>query len=379
MTTACLAPNGMNVYRGNAAPARLLVGTAKGVAVFERAAGAEWSVTGTVLDGQHISSMAIEPVRGAVFAGVHRGGVFYSPDLGRSWESRSDGIRINHVYSLACAVEDNQPVIYAGSEPVSAFVTRDEGRSWQELPGLRDMKGNEKWDFPMPPHVAHAKTIAIDPRDPKVVFVGIEQGGLFKTVDGGRTWRELDSYWRPEDEAYRDIHQCVLRPNHPDEVYMTGGMGLYASCDGGETWVHLTNRGFRLGYPDKLIFSPRDDRTMFMCGSMSNPGTWIKLHTANATVLVSRDLGESWSPAATGLPDPMTANLEAMCLYSWPSGFTLFAGTTDGGIFCSEDGAASWRRIASDLAPVSKVEHFRLLLPGAISAREGRAQRPASA
>ena len=53
------------------------------------------------------------------------------------------------------------------------------------------------------------------------------------------------------------MHQIVLRPNHPDEVYMTGGMGLYRSMDGGENWTHLTERhGFRIGYPDKLIFAP---------------------------------------------------------------------------------------------------------------------------
>ena len=59
---------------------------------------------------------------------------------------------------------------------------------------------------------------------------------------------------------------------------MTTGMGLYRSNDGGDTWTHLTpHHGFRIGYPDMLIFSPLDDRTMFMCGAFSNPGTWIEL------------------------------------------------------------------------------------------------------
>ena len=379
MTTACLAPNGMNVYRGDAASTRLLVGTSKGIALLERAPGQDWRPGPMALEGPHISSMVIEPVRGGLYAGVHRGGVMFSPDLGRSWEPRSAGIHIEHVYSLACAVENGEPVIFAGTEPVSAFRSRDEGRSWEELPGLSDMKGKEKWMFPMPPHVPHAKTIAVDPRDPKTVYVGVEQGGVFKTVDGGSSWRELDSYWSPEDEAYRDVHQLVLRPNHPDEVFMTSGMGLYRSTDGGETWDHMTERRtFRIGYPDKLIFSPRDDRTMFMCGAHANPGTWIQLHTANSTVVVSRDLGETWSIAAKGLPDPMTANLEALCLYAWPGGFDLFGGTTDGKVYFSDDGAETWRLIAGELAPVSKVEHYRLLLPGAVSSRGKRpTQAPA--
>ena len=91
MNTACLAPNGMSVYRGEGAASRLLVGTAKGVAVLERAPGQDWRLTGTELDGKHISSLLIEPVNGGVYAGVHRGGVFFSPDQGRTWEPRSDG------------------------------------------------------------------------------------------------------------------------------------------------------------------------------------------------------------------------------------------------------------------------------------------------
>lgn len=373
MTIACLAPNGMNVYRGGQPATRLLVGTSKGIAVFERAPGQDWQRSATLLEGQHISSMVLEPVKGGIYAGVHRGAVYFSGDRGDSWEARGSGISIEHVYSLTYAVADGKPVIYAGTEPPGVFRTRDQGRSWDELPGWRDMPGKDKWLFPMPPHIPHAKTIAVDPRDPRVFYVGVEQAGLFKTVDGGQSWRELDSYSRPDDESYRDVHQIVLRPNHPDELYMTTGMGLYRSTDGGESWGHLTYRNtFRIGYPDKLIFSPQDDRTMFICGSHANPGTWIKLHTADAVVMVSHDAGQSWSLASTGMPEPLSANLEAMCLYGWPGGFDLFTGTTDGKVYFSADGARSWRLIGSDLAPVSKVEHYRLLLPGAVSSRGNR-------
>ena len=143
-----------------------------------------------------------------------------------------------------------------------------------------------------------------------------------------------------------------------------------------QTWGHLTYRNtFRIGYPDKLIFSPRDDKTMFIAGSHANPGTWIKLHTADAAVMVSHDVGETWELATKGMPEPLTANLEAMCLYDAGSSFELFAGTTDGKVYCSDNGAESWRMIGSDLGPVSKVEHYRLLLPGAMSSRSAPGRR----
>jgi photosystem II stability/assembly factor-like uncharacterized protein len=370
MTTACLAPNGMSVFRGDASATKLLVGTAQGVALLERVPGKEWKLSGTTLEGKHVSSLLLEPVNGGVYAGIHRGGVFFSPDGGRTWEERSDGITLDHVYSLVYAIEEGRPIVYAGTEPPSLFRTRDEGRNWEELPGWREMPGKEKWVFPMPPKIPHAKTLAVDPRDPGTIFVGVEQAGLFKTSDGGGTWRELDAYSLPTDKSYRDVHQIVLRPNHPDEMYMTTGMGLYRTVNGGEDWTNLTQRdGFRIGYPDRVIFSPLDDRTMFMAGAFSNPGTWISLHRANATVLVSHDLGETWEQSSNGMPDPMTANLEAMSLYAGPDGFSLFAGATNGNIYSSDDGAQSWRLIG-DFAPVSKVDHYRLLLPGAVSSRQ---------
>jgi photosystem II stability/assembly factor-like uncharacterized protein len=112
---------------------------------------------------------------------------------------------------------------------------------------------------------------------------------------------------------------------------------------------------------------------MYLCGAFSNPGTWISLHRANATVLVSRDLGASWQPASNGMPDPMTANLEAMSLYAAPGGFSMFVGATNGNVYTSDDGGENWRLIG-DFAPVSKVDHYRLLLPGAVSSRQPAAQ-----
>ncbi len=364
MTTACLAPNGMMVYRGDAACTRLLVGTAKGVSILERAPGQDWAVTGLTMEGYHISSFVLEPVNGGIYCGIHRGhGVFYSADQGRTWEARGKGLKIDHVFTMGCTVENGRPVIYAGTEPVGFFRSYDEGKSWEELPSLANAEGRDKWVFPMKPNIPHVKAMASDPRDPKRIYAGVEQGGLFLSVDGGASWRELEEYAKPTDENYRDIHQIVMRPNHPDEVFLTTGMGLYRSENGGETWEHMTGRYDRVGYPNQIIFSPADDSTLYMCGSHRIPGKWRIEKEARATVLVSHDLGRNWESAAGGMPDPMKGNLEGMSVYQWSGGFSLFAGTTDGIVWCSDDAGAKWREIATELGPVSKVEHYTRLLP----------------
>ena len=73
--TTCLAPNGPMVYRDDAAPTRLLVGTTNGIVCLERAsANAPWRPADRLLEGRHISTLLSEPRRGGLFAGVHNGG-----------------------------------------------------------------------------------------------------------------------------------------------------------------------------------------------------------------------------------------------------------------------------------------------------------------
>src|SRR5579862_5445672 len=267
---ACLSPNGLNNHSGQERASQLLVGTAEGVSSLERE-GSGWRKAGRTLEGRHISSLLLEPKRGGIFAGVHGSGLYFSADGGATWEARMGGLAHEHVFSLSCTESNGQVTLYAGTEPAYLYRSTDYGESWQEVSSARQVPDLDKWTFPAPPHTGHFKTMAFDPRNASVLYAGVEQGALLKSTDGGRTWRELAGYSRPDDNVYKDIHQIRLRPTNPDEIFMTGGMGLYHSTDGGETWEHLTGRDFRIAYPDQIQFSPADDRVIFMSGSADNP------------------------------------------------------------------------------------------------------------
>jgi photosystem II stability/assembly factor-like uncharacterized protein len=359
---ACLSPNGQNLNRGEAAPTRLLVATLRGINLIERARpGAAWTDRGRTLDGHHCGSLMIEPKRGGIFAGMHSGGLYFSADGGTTWAKRDRGISIEQIFSLGYAHHGDKVALYAGTEPASMFRSDDYGESWIELPGVKETKGRDKWSFPSPPHLAHVKTMTIDPRDPDTIYTGVEQGDLLKTSDGGANWRVLDDYSKPSDWTYRDIHLVVVHPENSRELYMTTGMGLYRSLNAGDTWTLIVDNSFAIGYPDHLIVSPRDGNTMFMAGAGENPGTWRASHSAKATIARSRDRGATWADASKGLPAERRANIEAMSLAAYPDGFTLFAGDTDGVVYASDDAAESWTRIAGGLAPVSKGNHYRAL------------------
>jgi photosystem II stability/assembly factor-like uncharacterized protein len=356
----CLSPNGQNVHHGDAPPTRLLVATAGGVSILERASPSQsWQLVDVALPNQHPSALLFDAPGGGLFAGMHTGGLYFSADGGTSWQRRTNGLSVEQVFSLRAA----QSTVFAGTEPASLFRSRDYGLTWHELPSIHQVPNTDKWTFPAPPHAAHTKTMAIDPRDPDRMYVGIEQGALLRTTDGGVSWHEIEAYDTPADSWYRDIHQVVLRPSNPDEIFMNTGIGFYHSPDRGATWEHRTGPDSRVGYPDQLVFSPLDDNVLFITGAHRDPTTWRSARTADATVLTSDDAGRTWHEAATGLPSPMQHNIEAMSVAAFPGGFTLFIGDTGGNVYTSDDQAATWTCIATGLAPISKGGHYRAFQP----------------
>jgi photosystem II stability/assembly factor-like uncharacterized protein len=356
----CLSPNGRTTYVGEAPPRRLYVGTLDGVITLERAAlGAPWQTVGQALNGCHVSALLFEPRRGGVFAGLHAGGLFASADGGQTWRRKTCGLAYDQIWTLAGTERAGTMTLYAGTEPAHLYRSMDYGETWEERTGLLAVPGQEQWMFPPPPHVPHVKNLAFDPLDPDVFYVGIEQGALLKSVDGGDTWRELDAYYSADDVFYKDVHRLVIAPSEPRRLYMATGDGLYASGDQGETWVHLSPPTGLVGYPDSLLLAPDDDRTLFMAGGSAAPPEWRRAGNANAGVVHSRDGGRTWERAEQGLPTPLRANVEAMALAAWPGGFSLFLGTTDGDVFGSDDGGASWQAVALRLPPVSQSSHYR--------------------
>jgi photosystem II stability/assembly factor-like uncharacterized protein len=361
---ACLSPNGQNLCFGDAPPTRLLVATIRGINALERSdAGASWTDRGRTLDGHHCGSIMIEPGRGGIFAGMHDGGLYYSADGGETWELRTNGLTIEHAFSIGYAQRGDAVALYVGTEPASVFRSDDYGASWTEQTGIKENDGRDKWVFPSPPHLAHTKFLTIDRNDADTIYAGVEQGALFKTTDGGTTWREISHFSKPTDWTYRDVHLLAVHPDNAAEVYMTTGMGLYRSYDAGESWELLTDNDFRIGYPDHFIISPLDGNTMFMAGSAKDPGTWRTGKYADGTIMKTRDRATTWTDASNGFPVDRRPNIEAMSMASYPGGFMLYAGNTDGVVFASDDAAEHWTEIAGGLAPVSKGRHYRVLQP----------------
>ena len=350
----CLSHAGTSTYNSDSPSDKLLIGTAAGVYSFQRESLGQWRLTGKSLDACHVSTLFVEPTSGLLFAGVYKNGIFASADSGKSWEQRDQGLTEKDVYCINAARTDHNVKLYAGTEPARLFESDDLGGSWRELTTLRSVSSASDWTFPAPPHHAHVKNIAIDPRDPKKIYAGVEVGGLFKSADGGQSWKELHGF-------YADVHRLVLRPSEPEWIYLCTGDGLYHSRDGGEGWEHLTTNAMRIAYPDPLLVHPGKENLLFMAGAISTPGTWRKTHTADSRIARSRDGGKNWQILHQGLPEHLRGNVEALAMEVSNGSAALFAGTTDGDVFYSEDEGEHWDKIVAKLPPICKWGHQRNL------------------
>jgi photosystem II stability/assembly factor-like uncharacterized protein len=90
----------------------------------------------------------------------------------------------------------------------------------------------------------------------------------------------------------------------------------------------------------------------------------MKTHYAGAKISRSKDGGRNWEMLQNGLPERMQASIEALCLEDWGESVSLFAATTAGDVYCSDDAGERWSRIISGLAPISKGGHYEALAVG---------------
>jgi photosystem II stability/assembly factor-like uncharacterized protein len=347
---------GPTVFETAGPAGEILIGTANGVAWLTRASQeASWRVTSRALEGKHVSNLVEDPDTGRLFAGVHREGIFASDDGGHTWQRRDRGMEHVNIYSMSVARGEDGVRLYAGTEPAHLYESRDHGESWRELPSLRSVPSVKDWMFPAPPHVAHVKHITFDPRSADTIYASVEVGGAFKSTDAGRTWRQLGGF-------FEDVHRLEVTAARPDHVFMGNGIGIYHSPDAGETWEQLTDRSARIAYPDLVIVHPRKPDTLFIAGAICGPGEWRNTKTADARIARSRDGGKHWQYLEGGLPVHIHGNIEGLVLHLWPGGATLFAGTTDGDVFVSDDEGDTWSTIATRIGAVSKGGHY-LALP----------------
>jgi photosystem II stability/assembly factor-like uncharacterized protein len=173
----------------------------------------------------HATAVAVDPSdSNVVYVGLSSG-VFVSRDGGAEWDVRAVGMSDTRVFALA--VNPRSPhTVYAGGFGGRFYRSTDRGATWAETRIGSD--------------VYRVTSLAVDAGDSSVpalenrataLYAGTSGGGLFRSDDGGATWRALAGL------AERIVYAIGLDPRIPSTVYVGTPTGVYRSLDRGGNWA----------------------------------------------------------------------------------------------------------------------------------------------
>jgi len=235
-----------------------------------------------------------------------------------------------------------------------------------------------------------SRTLAIDPRDTRVLWSGGVSGGLWKSTDRGLTWTTVSDWW-----TSLSIASLTIDPNNPNVMYVgTGegfyndnvargvnrsairGAGVFTSTDGGVTWAQLASTaGWQYvqriaiapGSPNVLLASVRPGgiyrstdtgatwtnvRSAFSSDQVAfdpNDGTKAVGHVVDSTLLLhdavwSVDGGATWSTALSGLVGMNSYDARVEFCYARSSPGVVYGSTglNGGKVWRSADGGQHW-------------------------------------
>lgn len=176
---------------------------------------------------------------------------------------------------------------------------------------------------PIGPEGGDVRALHVDPSDAKTVYAGTRWGGVFKSTDGGESWRRLPVAPTNDNEAILDL---AIDPSSPATLYVTRGGSVLKSRDGGATFADA-GAGIRAFLIPGLALDPRNPQELW---AATTDGLYA-----------SADGGGSWRLAG---PDLAPRDTSSVALDPRVRG-TLYAGLEDqdqGGVWKSTDAGATW-------------------------------------
>jgi photosystem II stability/assembly factor-like uncharacterized protein len=362
---------------------RVLVGTKKGAFILTSDGRRDdWTVEGPLFAGwelYHLKGSPADPDR--IWASQSTGWfgqlIQRSDDGGRTWEPVGNeftyqGVPGTHqwydgtphpwefarVWHLEPSLGDPD-VIYAGVEDAALFRSTDGGTSWLELAGLREHGSGPHWQPGAGGMCLH--TIVLDPRDVQRMLIAISAAGVFRTEDGGASWKPsnhgLHSDGIPDDDAEvgHCVHHLAVHPSNPDVVFMQKHWDVMRSDDAGESWTEVSgNLPTDFGFA--IDVHTHEPETVYVV-----PITSDSLHyppDGKLRVYRSRTGGNDWEPLTKGLPQEhcyVNVYRDAMAVDRLDE-CGIYFGTTGGQVYASSDSGDSWTPIVRDLPAVLSVE-----------------------
>ena len=313
-----------------------------------------WRMIGPHRGGRTVGAVGVPQQPNVFYIGVNNGGVWKTTDYGRTWQPIFDDQPTGSVGDVAVAPSNPNVLYVASGEGIQRpdlsvgdgiYKTTDGGKTWantglrdgQQIGGLaidakdenrvfaavlghpyganaergvfRTLNGGKTWEkvFYIDENTG-AIQVTIDPKNPQIVYASMWAGrqgpwengawngiesGLYKSIDGGNTWKKLTNGLPTTAQGLTRIGFCIA-PSNTNRLYATVEAppqygGIFRSDDGGENWVKLTgdNRYWGRGTDFAEI--------------KADPKNADIVYTANVVTWKSTDAGKTWT-AFRGAP-----------------------------------------------------------------------------
>ena len=261
--------------------------------------GLTWRLIGPYRGGRALAVSGVVGDAHTYYFGGVGGGVWKSADGGLSWRPMTDKVKDMSPSIGAIAVAPSDPnVIYAGTGEAcirgniingnGVYKSIDAGKTWTFV-GLRDTRAIGRIAIhPRNPDIAYVAAFGH-------TFGPNAERGIFRTTDGGKIWTKV--LYKDENSGGIDIS---LDPTNPNTIFASlwqarrspwgmdsggPGSGLYRSTDGGTTWKHLTGHGL----PEGII------GRIGVAAAYSGNRVWALVEADKGGLFRSDDGGDTWT------------------------------------------------------------------------------------
>ena len=276
----------------------------------------------------------------------------YDPSLFREMRWRMIGPHRGGRTKAAAGIPDRPGVFYVGVCNGGVWKTDDFGRTWTPI-------------FDDQP-TGSIGAIAIAPSNPDVIYVGSGEGlqrpdlstgdGIYKSTDAGKTWRHLGL------REGRQIPQIVVDPTNPDRLFVAvlgspygagPERGIFRSTDGGESFQKVLYRDEDTGGVD-VVLDPKDAQTVYAVLWEERLAPWENgvFNGPGSGVHKSTDGGATWRPLTSGLPTFAADGLGRIGITVAPSDprrlFATVESARKGGLYRSDDAGLTWTLVNAD-------------------------------
>ncbi len=367
-----------------------------------------WAEVGP--NGGDVRALVIDPIDpNRLYLGTNDGQLYRSTDAAKSWTRLLSFNQSGYVADRIIIDSKNPKIIYvplwslANDIEGSVFKSTDGGDTWQELTGMhrhsvralaiaptdsnyliaaaidgafRSTDAGATWTRFSPEHhpdLIRLHSVAIDPKDPNIVYLGTEHLP-WRTENGGKDWICVKGHPTEKKQQFiddSDIFTIVIDPSNNERIYASACSGIYSTNDKATTWVKyqgipFTSRRTHVIYPDpvnnQVIYSGTTEglwkttnagQNWRLMSSIRTIVNAIAIHPSNPNrvylgvkfggVWVSDNAGESFHPSNSGFVNrQISVLLSDRSVPNRIYAAALFNGF-DGGFYLSTDGGNSWQ------------------------------------